>query len=265
MEQASRRLKGFSLVELLVVIFTVSVLTGILVPAVLAARQQTQRTVCLNNMRQMAMAAATYATVYDDCYPLAIHHEADGNGFRTTTWDFNRRIREVDGEEIVVVVPGLLWMGQTNKKIQQCPVFKGSANWEGDPYTGYNYNTSYIGLNETHIPAVSATRTIEVRTPSETVIFGDGEYINGANKFMRAPFPNPRERAFSNGFRHAGVQGFRHLHTTNVAYCDGHAGFLRKVYTQTNRTSQEILEAHNEEEENKIGFLSEDNRLYDLK
>lgn len=255
---------GFSLIEVLVVISTSALLIGILIPSLQSTRQQAQRLSCLNNLRQMALAAATYANVYNDRYPLAYHNETI-NGIRYfRAWDFDTWKDWSGSTPVKHVEPGILWMGQTNKKIHQCPVFKGPANWFEDPYTGYNYNTSYIGLDETLRP-VDSTKTTEVRRPMQTALFGDGEYIGGANKFMRAPLANPRDASFSNGFRHAGVQGFRHLRTTNVAFCDGHAGFLRDVHTQTNRASQDILKDHNQNNESKIGFLSEDNRLYDLK
>ena len=257
------RFSGFTLIELLVVISVVALLMGLLVPALHAARQQGHRTVCLNNLRQLSLAAATYATAYDDFYPLAYHNEQVGNVRYFHAWDFTTWRDWSGGKPVDHVEPGILWMGQTNKKIQQCPVFKGSANWFEDPFTGYNYNTSYIGLNETNRP-VTATKTFEVRSPSRTALFGDGEYIGGANKFMRAPLSNPRDASFSDGFRHAGVQGFRHKKTTNVAFCDGHAESLREVYTETNQASQSILEEHNQTHDYPIGFLSEDNRLYDL-
>jgi prepilin-type processing-associated H-X9-DG protein len=263
MKQRNKRHNGFSLVEILVVVSTSALLVGLLIPSVQTARQQARRAACLNNLRQIALAAAIYADVYDEHYPLAYHTEKIGDTTYFRAWDFDTWKDWSGVTPVEHVEPGILWMGQTSKKTHQCPAFRGSANWFKDPYTGYNYNISYIGLNETIRP-VDSTKTTEVRSPVQTALFGDGEYIGGANKFMRAPLENPRDASFSNGFRHAGAQGFRHLHTTNVVFCDGHAGFLRDVYTQTNQTSRTILEDHNRTHQNKIGFLSEDNRLYDL-
>jgi prepilin-type N-terminal cleavage/methylation domain-containing protein/prepilin-type processing-associated H-X9-DG protein len=230
--------RAFTLVESLVVIAIIAVLIGILLPAMARARDQAKTVTCLSNLRQLALAAHAYCAQSGGRYPPA--------RWGSDNWDFS----VVGGK----AVPGLLWRGQTDARVQQCPSFDGKSNSPLDPYTGYNYNTSYVGHGQGETVEAPA-KASQVRQPARTALFGDGEYYNGADKFMRAPFPHPGDLTITT--RAAGTQGFRHRGATNVAFCDGHAESLSDRFTQTVESQMPLVAKG-------TGFLSADNSMYDL-
>ena len=61
--------KGFTLVELLVVITIIAMLMGLLVPAVQRAREAGRRATCMNNQQQIGKAFMSYATAKDKLPP----------------------------------------------------------------------------------------------------------------------------------------------------------------------------------------------------
>ncbi len=245
--------KAFSLLELLVVIAVIGTLTAVLVPALAIARQQGRGLVCRSNLRQFMVAAQIYTQDNDGFFPIAYLFRISHPLVVSYAWDFTSTKDWDAGTE--QVSPGVLWQGETNEKIQQCPSFSGAGNWLSDPYTGYNYNTSHIGGFGSGAAFVPSARESDVRAPYGCAAFGDGGIESGANKFMRSPWPTERD-GFSE--RYAGTQHYRHLGRTNIAWCDGSASSTPLLFTETDAAGiDRIAEG--------TGFLSADNSAYDLK
>jgi prepilin-type N-terminal cleavage/methylation domain-containing protein len=65
------RIRGFTIIELLIVIGVIGLLAALLLPAVQAAREAARSTQCLNNMRQLGLALQNYHDV-QSCFPPAV-------------------------------------------------------------------------------------------------------------------------------------------------------------------------------------------------
>jgi len=255
MRRCASQQRGLTIVEVLVVTGIVSLLVGLMLPALgrfrTAARQMQGQT----NLRQMAIAAQQYATMWN-AYPTALRYEQSDDGARRIAWDW---VTTFDGQPIE---PGPLWQFTDNPdRVMQCPGYSGPANFEGDPYTGYNYNADYVG-GEAQAPVFGwdiVRRGLPLnlcRRTSETAMFGIGGFSGGANKFMRCP-TNPHDQPMS--VVYSGGQAFLYAGSTNVAYVDAHVDAVerpREGQHADDGLLQQLGYPRN-------GFLSEDESAYD--
>jgi prepilin-type N-terminal cleavage/methylation domain-containing protein len=66
----SRHRRAFTLVELLVVIGIIAILISVLIPVLGKARESSQRTACLSNLREVMNSLRLYAATFKDACPI---------------------------------------------------------------------------------------------------------------------------------------------------------------------------------------------------
>ncbi len=83
--------RGFTLVELLVVVAVIGLLVGLLLPAVQASRESARRSKCASNLRQVGLAIAQFTDVHGGRWPETTHTvEADPDtGLFTKAWIYS--------------------------------------------------------------------------------------------------------------------------------------------------------------------------------
>lgn len=234
----NRTRHAFTLVEMLIVVTLLGIVAALMTRAFSNAREIALGTKCQSNLRQMVQAAILYEAEHGEFPPS---YSRNFNTRQTRTWE------------------SFLWEMGPQFQIHQCPAFRGDANWEEDRYAGYNYNSSYIGgrifvRNGQRLPSSKRSASLaDIYNPVHCALFGDGEYANGANKFMRSPFPGRLDSDASLAL--GGTQGFRHRARTNVGFADGSVRSLQERHTGTSASGSPAQGC---------GFLSSDNRLYDF-
>ena len=104
--------RGFTLVEILVVVGIIVLLIGILMPALGRAREVSRRVTCLSNLRQVHLALGFYAQDNHDRVPL---------GYRSGNKQFNSMVYSSTAQRLVEF--GLLYAAgrMSEPRVFYCP------------------------------------------------------------------------------------------------------------------------------------------------
>jgi len=131
--------RGFTLIEVLVVVAIVALLVSILLPALTRAREQTRQVTCLSRLHQILAATGMYMSQNRDWYPLGPaetieDHEFDGITYRMVMGNCLWGGRQASHHYPEIKwyqrpLSRLLWRGTPNEdqaSLFECPSDKGS-------------------------------------------------------------------------------------------------------------------------------------------
>lgn len=244
---ARRSDRGFTLVELLVVIGIIAVLIGILLPALTRAREQAKSVQCKSNLRNMAAAWMLYAQANKGWFYGGINNiYTNGTNTHRQFWHSLVELAPKTGD----IKGGYLFPYIKANAVRDCPsnfesgydgtvpVFPGLA----EAPLGYGFSTSTCNSN-TKPPIIpllftgnSAVKLTSVRQPVDTFWWGDALLGGGATPGGLAGYIEPPDSGAIPNTYNRSFHG-RHKGKGNVLWFDGHVTDETPNYSNTTGTA----------------------------
>ena len=238
--------RGFTLVELLVVMAIIGILAAILLPALATAKARAQAIVCLNNTRQLELAWQAYASDKEDALPYNLGMA--GSSFRTTlnwvnnvmTWDLSS-----DNTNLTTLTDsGLGPFVSGNTRIYLCPADRAlsavqqAAGWDSR-IRSYSMNAmvgdagaiSSAGFNTNNPDYTQFFKLTQIPKASEIFVFldehpdsiDDGYFLDKSPEDYGGSYGS---YAYSTA-EWTDLPATYHNHATAMSFADGHSALHR--------------------------------------
>ena len=208
--------RAFTLIELLVVIAIIAILAAMLLPALARAKESGKRISCLNNLRQLSLAAQMYVSENQGSYPPRSNTDRWPDKFYDS-YGKNLQLLRCPTETVVPVTAGNSPSNNVADAAPRSYFINGWNDYFSETLSADDFQNLYMGGS---YPL--GLKENLIRLPSDTALLGEkasdqGDFYmdlleNGGNDFV----------GILDQARHNGKSG------SNYAFADGSARYLKK-------------------------------------
>ena len=222
---AIRKVRAFTLVELLVVAAIIAILVALLLPVLSKARLTAQRANCVSNLRQLGLAAALYLDDHAGFFPR--YSEAPTASGQQWWFGWLQGPAAGEGHRAFDLSTGVFFPYLHGNDVRLCP----SPVWNSPAFQfkGTNVISSY-GCNS-YLFAAQRQNFInanKISSPTDTLLFADSAQVDTLTGQGQASPANPLFEEWyylqTNSPANLADCHFRHSQKANVVFSDGHTG-----------------------------------------
>ena len=229
--------RGFTLLELLVVIAIIAILAALLLPALNNAKKKAAQAACINNLKQLGLGMEIYVGDSSGDFPGIASQHAGFNAADWIYWRTNTTWPQFEKSPILTAIPG------TQKPSLRCPLDKSDADRlaQAAADTGNNgpylFSYSFTGYGIGSYPNLTADPNANlgmstVYSGGQVYLFRQSAVHNPAGKLMLveevgslSDSPDPGSGQVVNDGRWLPGQDpltIRHGGKADATFADGH-------------------------------------------